>query len=155
VSINKTGLKIAERNKIMKRYHFYFCTIFILLAIVFTFALGQSSSRIKKPKNTLVPAVPLVTFIELGSVRCIPCKAMQPVMKSIERKYGDQIKVIFYDVWKPEQEQFGKTYDIRLIPTQVFLNKDGKEFFRHEGFYPEAQIDTLLHKQGLKILKGE
>ena len=40
-----------------------------------------------------------VTFVELGSVNCIPCKKMQPVMKAIEEKYGEQISVIFYDVW--------------------------------------------------------
>ena len=43
---------------------------------------------------------PKVTFVELGSVNCIPCKQMQPIMKSVEEKYGDQVKVIFYDVWK-------------------------------------------------------
>jgi thioredoxin 1 len=80
---------------------------------------------------------------------------MQPVMAAIAKKYGDQIKVVFYDVWKPEQAQFGKTYNIRLIPTQVFLAKYGKEFFRHEGFSPEAQIDTILQKHGLKIRNGE
>ena len=36
-----------------------------------------------------------VTFIELGSVRCIPCQKMQSVMKSIEEKYGNQVKVVF------------------------------------------------------------
>ncbi|HQK72015.1 MAG TPA: hypothetical protein PL101_12990, partial [Bacteroidales bacterium] len=36
-----------------------------------------------------------VTFIELGSVRCIPCQQMQPIMKSIQEKYGDQVKVVF------------------------------------------------------------
>jgi thioredoxin 1 len=139
----------------MKSFLFPFSTIIVMMAIVFAFAPAQSSSKKKKPKSVPISAVPLVTFIELGSVRCIPCKAMQPVMASIEKKYGNQVKVVFYDVWKPEQEQFGKMYNIRLIPTQVFLDKDGKEFFRHEGFYPEAQIDTLLHKQGLKIRKGE
>jgi len=139
----------------MKRFHYYVRTIFILLAIVFTLATGQSSSKKKKPNSVPAPFVPLVTFIELGSVRCIPCKAMKPVMEAIEKKYGNQIKVVFYDVWKPEQEQFGKTYNIRLIPTQVFLDKEGKEFFHHEGFYPEAQIDALLQKRGLKIRKEE
>jgi thioredoxin 1 len=43
-----------------------------------------------------------ITFIELGSVNCIPCKAMQ----AIEEKYGDQIKVVFYDVWQPEQQKY-------------------------------------------------
>jgi thioredoxin len=91
----------------------------------------------------------LITFVELGSVNCIPCKKMQPVMKAIEEKYSHQIKVIFYDVWKADQKKFAEQYGIKLIPTQVFLDKDGKEIFRHEGFFPEAEIDKLLQKQGL------
>lgn len=93
---------------------------------------------------------PKVTFIELGSVNCIPCKKMQPVMKAIEAKYGEQIKVIFYDVWKPEQKKFAEKYAIKLIPTQVFLDANGKEFFRHEGFYPEKDIDNVLQGKGIK-----
>jgi thioredoxin 1 len=93
---------------------------------------------------------PMVTFVELGSVNCIPCKQMQPVMKAIEEKYGDQVKVIFYDVWKEDQKKYAQQYGIKLIPTQVFLDENGKEFFRHEGFYPEAEIDKLLKTKGLK-----
>ena len=100
------------------------------------------------------PAVPAkVTFVELGSVNCIPCRQMQPVMASIERKYGNQIKVVFHDVWK--EPAVGRQYGIRLIPTQVFLDGDGKEFSRHEGFLPEASIDTLLVARGLKALRDE
>lgn len=132
-----------------------FFTIILAAAVTFTAASGQTASTKLKPWSLPVPAGPLVTFIELGSVRCIPCKQMQPVMAAVEKKYGDQIKIIFYDVWKPEQQEYATTYNIRLIPTQVFLNKDGKEFFRHEGFFPETQIDTLLKRQGLTIRKGE
>lgn len=96
---------------------------------------------------------PKVTFIELGSVNCIPCKQMQPVMKAIEAKYGEQVKVIFYDVWTKEQKQYSQLYKIKLIPTQVFLDENGKEFHRHEGFYPEAEIDKLLQSKGLKPKK--
>lgn len=91
-----------------------------------------------------------VTFIELGSVNCIPCKQMQPVMKAIEEKYGEQVKVVFYDVWKEDQKKYAKQYGIKLIPTQVFLDANGKEFHRHEGFYPEAEIDKILQGKGLK-----
>jgi thioredoxin 1 len=94
-----------------------------------------------------------VTFVELGSVNCIPCKQMQPVMKAIEEKYGDQVKVIFYDVWKDDQKKYAKQYEIKLIPTQVFLDANGKEFHRHEGFYPEAEIDKILQGKGLKEIK--
>ncbi len=88
-----------------------------------------------------------VTFVELGSVNCIPCKQMQPIMKSVEEKYNGQVKVVFHDVWKDKKP--AQQYGIQLIPTQVFLDENGKEFFRHEGFFPEAEIDKLLQSKGL------
>jgi thioredoxin 1 len=90
-----------------------------------------------------------ITFVELGSVNCIPCKQMQPVMEAIEKKYAGKVNVIFYDVWTEDGKKYGEVYGIRLIPTQVFLDKQGKELFRHEGFFPEAEIDKFLQKQGL------
>jgi thioredoxin 1 len=115
---------------------------------------AQEKKSTTAVKNLPPETKPLVTFVELGSVKCIPCRQMQPVMKAIEKKYGDQVKVVFYDVWKPDQRKYAEQYGIKLIPTQVFLNAAGKEFFRHEGFYPEAEIDKLLQKQGLKIQIG-
>jgi thioredoxin 1 len=114
--------------------------LFILLFVLVPFIILAQSKEVK----------PKVTFIELGSVNCIPCKQMQPVMKAIEENYGDQVKVIFYDVWKDDQKKYAQQYGIKLIPTQVFLDENGKEFFRHEGFYPEAEIDKLLKNKGLK-----
>jgi thioredoxin 1 len=77
---------------------------------------------------------------------------MVPVMKAIEEKYGDQIEVIFHDVWKPEEKHYAQEYGIKLIPTQVFLDDKGKEFHRHQGFYPEAEIDKILKSKGLTPL---
>ena len=105
-------------------------------------------------KAAAVPVKAAVTFIELGSVSCIPCKQMQLVMKSVEKKYGSQIKVVFYNVLKGDEEQSDK-YGVRLIPTQVFLDSSGKEFSRHEGFYPEAELDRLLQAHGLKAQSVE
>jgi thioredoxin 1 len=110
-------------------------------------------SQSHRKTQTKIEVKPKVTFIELGSVNCIPCKQMQPVMKSVEEKYGTQVKVVFYDVWKEDQKQFATKYGIKLIPTQVFLDENGKEFFRHEGFYPETEINKLLQKKELKSIK--
>jgi thioredoxin 1 len=115
---------------------------FILLVVILLSINLTAQNSNEKPK---------VTFVELGSVNCIPCKQMQPVMKAIEEKYGDQVKVIFYDVWKEDQKKYSKQYVIKLIPTQIFLDANGKEFHRHEGFYPEAEIDKILQGKGLKV----
>lgn len=118
----------------MKKY-------FVLLVVLLLSINISAQNNDGKPK---------VTFVELGSVNCIPCKQMQPVMKDIEEKYGDQVKVVFYDVWKEDQKKYATQFGIKLIPTQVFLDANGKEFHRHEGFYPEAEIDKILQGKGLK-----
>jgi thioredoxin 1 len=89
----------------------------------------------------------LITFIELGADRCIPCKAMQPIMKEIAETYADRVQVVFYDVWKDPEP--ARKYDIRLIPTQVFINQKGNEISRHVGFFPKEEILELLKKHGI------
>jgi thioredoxin 1 len=123
--------------------------LFITLTLLITLFL-KADSLAQKNKQEIKP---IVTFVELGSVNCIPCKKMQPIMKSVEKKYGEQLKVIFYDVWKEDQRQYAEKYGIRLIPTQIFLDEKGKEIFRHEGFYPEKEIDILLQEKGLKVIE--
>jgi len=110
----------------------------------------QSKTNKPQARSEARAEKPLVTFVELGSVKCIPCRQMQPVMRAIGEKYGKQVSVLFYDVWKPDQREYAEKFRIRVIPTQVFLDVAGKEFFRHEGFFPEAEIDKLLQKHGLK-----
>jgi len=90
-----------------------------------------------------------IEFVELGSVNCIPCKKMQPIMKSIDTKYKGLIKVTFHDVWKDDAP--AKKYGIDLIPTQVFLDVNGKEIMRHEGFFAEEEIDKFFQSQGVNI----
>lgn len=125
----------------------------IIVLTVFVFVQECDAQSKDNKTETANVTKHKVTFIELGSVNCVPCKLMQPVMKAIEEKYGEQVKVIFYDVWKSDQKKYAQQYGIKLIPTQVFLDESGKEFFRHEGFYPEAEIDKLLQGKGLKPKK--
>jgi thioredoxin 1 len=89
----------------------------------------------------------LITFIELGADRCIPCKQMQPIMKEIAETYADRVQVVFYDVWKDPEP--ARKYGIQLIPTQVFMDQKGNEIFRHVGLFPKEEILELLKKHGV------
>lgn len=112
-----------------------------------TNAKGKNASA--KEQNTKVENHK-VTFIELGSVRCIPCQKMQPIMKSIEEKYAGQVKVVFHDVWTTEGKPYAQKYGIQSIPTQVFLDENGKEFSRHTGYFPEEELVKVLKTKGVK-----
>ena len=130
-------------------------TICFTTLIVLTILVFSSCEQTAKSENSAMsehqPDVSAqATFVELGSVNCVPCKMMQPVMEEIKKEYSNRVKVIFYDVWTEEGAPFGETYKIRVIPTQVFLDKNGKEFFRHEGFFAKDDIVKVLIKQGIK-----
>ena len=133
----------------MKIQRKLFLLFVILTAIVLnTDCSGQSSKAEDKTGNETGKYK--VTFIELGSVRCIPCQQMQPIMKSVEEKYGKDVKVVFHDVWTEAGAPYAKQYGIEAIPTQVFLDENGKEYFRHVGFFPEEELVKVLQQKGVK-----
>jgi thioredoxin 1 len=105
----------------------------------------QSSSGSRAVKGSAK-----VTFVELGSVNCIPCMKMQIVMREIEREYRNQVAVVFYDVWTDAGKPYARQYRIRVIPTQVFLDRNGEEYFRHEGYFPKEELVQVLRLKGVK-----
>jgi len=126
-------------------------TFFIIYIFSVIACSEETASQDNESKVESLPKAK-ITFVELGSVKCVPCIQMQPIMKSVEQKYGEQIKVIFYDVWTDEGHKYAEIYKIQLIPTQVFLDENEKEIFRHVGFFPEAEIDKFLQEQDLTII---
>lgn len=93
-----------------------------------------------------------VTFVELGSDSCIPCKEMRPIMKIVAEKYEGIVEVVFHDVY--EDRDAAEQYGVRVIPTQVFLDQSGQEFYRHEGFLSLLAIEGLLAKRGIQPTAG-
>lgn len=134
----------------MKKQVLRSISLFLLLGLLSLSCNAANAKADEKKQGATEEITYRVTFVELGSVRCIPCKMMQPIMKDIEKDYADQVKVVFHDVWTPEGEPFAASYKIRVIPTQVFLDKEGKEYFRHEGFFPKDDLIKILQQKGVK-----
>ena len=81
-----------------------------------------------------------VTFLEFGATGCSACKRMESVLDDIRAKYPSSVNVVFLNVLKSESQDLMKLYGIATIPTQELLNKEGKEFFRHSGYYSAAEL---------------
>jgi thioredoxin 1 len=84
-------------------------------------------------------------MLELGSVGCISCEQMKPVMARLSDAYKGKMEVIFVDV--REDRTTARKFGVFVIPVQVFLNKKGKEFHRHIGFYSYEEIVPMLKKR--------
>jgi len=95
-----------------------------------------------------VPVPGMVTMVDLGAKKCIPCKMMAPIMEELEKEYEGRAAIIFIDVW--ENPDAGRKFGIGLIPTQIFYDAKGEEALRHEGFYDKASITAELTKLGVK-----
>lgn len=124
-----------------------------LIIICFSLTAEEGQSKVQTSVDSV--QTPKITFVELGSVNCIPCKQMQPVMAAIEEEYADTVKVVFHDVWTKQGKKDGKKYKIKLIPTQVFLDENGVEFFRHEGFFSQEEIELLIDEELAKKKEKE
>jgi len=132
-----------------KKKYIYIIIFLVLLAIVFGFKKVSNNTEATLTQEDVTTDEIKVTFVELGSVGCIPCDKMQPIMKEIEEEYKGQVKVIFHDVKTAEGKPYIKEFGIRAIPTQVFLDKDGNEYFRHLGFFAKDELIKVLKMQGV------
>jgi thioredoxin 1 len=88
----------------------------------------------------------LPKLVDLGTTTCAPCKAMLGVVAELESGYGHQLAVEFINV--QQQEEASRRYGVRVIPTQVFLDPEGKELFRHTGFYGTEAIVAKWRELG-------
>ena len=125
----------------------------LLWAMSFMLVLCFSNVSLSAEEKSSVPQVPVqgkVTMVDIGAKKCIPCKMMAPIMEELEKEYDSTGKaaIIFIDVWENQNE--GRKFGIRSIPTQIFYNKDGKEVSRHEGFMDKKSIVAMLEKLGVK-----
>ena len=88
-----------------------------------------------------------IVMLELGSVGCIPCENMKPVMQKLRETYTGKLEVIFIDV--RQDNKTGRRFNVHVIPTQVFLDAKGHEFHRHIGYYSYEEIAPVLKKAGI------
>ncbi|MHC1789753.1 thioredoxin family protein [Solidesulfovibrio sp.] len=115
--------------------------IALCFALVIVLGAGVCFAASAVPE---VPVKGMVTMVDIGAKACIPCKMMMPIMEEVEKEYKGKAAIIFIDVW--ENRDQGAKFGLKLIPTQIFYDKDGKETYRHEGFLDKAAISEKLDK---------
>ncbi|MCP4695085.1 MAG: thioredoxin family protein [Desulfobacterales bacterium] len=108
-------------------------------------ALGADAPR----DFSELPVQGVVTMVDLGAKKCIPCKMMAPILEKMKKAYAGKAAIVFIDVWQ-HREQAAR-FKVRGIPTQIFFDASGKEVFRHVGFMNEPKIIETLKKMGVEL----
>ena len=117
----------------------------------------------------------LPVILDFGAEDCPPCQVMRPALEASYEKYMGHAVIKFFDVWK--HTSAANDYPVRVIPTQVIFDKEGKpyvpseetrksglEFLEynrrdseehaltvHEGMLTEEQFALILKDLGVSL----
>jgi thioredoxin 1 len=129
---------------------------------------AQKKSTIKKTKKptaakTLTTSTATTTYsakttapvpktlpmvLDFGRGICIPCKQMKPILDELAKEYQGKATIRIIEI--DDNMDLTIKSKIRLIPTQIFIDANGKEIYRHEGFMEKAAIVEKLKEMGVK-----
>ena len=107
-------------------------------SVAATTAVSPSDAAVKLPK-----------LLDLGATKCVPCKMMAPILEELKKEYAGRMNVEFIDVWV--NEEASKQYGVDMIPLQIFFDANGKELFRHEGFFAKEDILAKWKELGVEF----
>ncbi len=119
----------------------------ILLALISVFLVSLLAIIPVWAGETTKLSLPVL--MEFGMGRCIPCRQMKPILESLAREYVGQLTVQVVEI--DSEPGLTRRYRVMLIPTQVFLDANGREVYRHLGFYPKDDLVAKLRE--LKFIK--
>ena len=104
-------------------------------------SVSPASSAASDPVASHGPAgrtAGIPRLVDVGADKCIPCKAMAPILVELRAEYAGRLQVDFIDVWK--NPGAGGPYQVHAIPTQIFFDGNGRELTRHQGFISKQDI---------------
>jgi len=101
-----------------------------------------------KPQNPLDEALKSgkPTVLDLGASSCVPCKMMKPIFAELEQEYKGKANILLLEIY--EYKALANKYKVMVIPTQIFFDRDGSQFWRHEGFLSKNEIIEKLKEMG-------
>jgi len=94
--------------------------------------------------ETVDPGHGLPGIIDFGRGECVACKKMMPVLEELAKRHEGHIVVRYLDLSIPANKKRAAEMDVRLIPTQILIDAEGKEIFRNEGFWSLEDLEFEL-----------
>jgi len=88
-----------------------------------------------------------ISLIEFGAKSCSACKRMVKVMDEIQANNPTRVNVVFMNILEKESQMLMRYFGIVAIPTQVLLDKNGNEIFRHTGFISTADLTKKINQK--------
>ena len=120
--------------------------ILILPIVIYVYMSNNIGESVAATRNSDLPTV--ITFT---SSMCMDCQKIKSVLAEIEPNYSDKVNFEYVqalDKSKKVKDSI-KKYGVVLVPTMIFVDKNGKQLNKIEGFLEkeklEAEIEELIN----------
>jgi len=87
-------------------------------------------------------------LIDFTRDHCLPCQIMAPWVDELRKKHADRVAVVEINIDRPENKSIGRFFKARSIPTQVYIDAQGREVARHVGLATKPQMERVLKRHG-------
>ena len=74
---------------------------------------------------------------------------MSKVLDEINTKYAGRLTTEYVSL--EEHPEVARQYDVRYVPTLIFLDANGKEVAQEVGYRPLNQVLQIFKKAGVSI----
>ncbi len=111
--------------------------ILILPIAVYTILSKNSSNIIAFAQEGNKPSLMAFT-----STMCMDCQKMKGIIKEIEDNYNDKINFVSINALDKNRkvQSYVKKHHVVLVPTIVFLDENGNEVNKIEGYIPKEEL---------------
>jgi thioredoxin 1 len=122
--------------------------LFVAVYAVVTIRNIREQKQLENLPDDSVVGKGTPVLLELGAHWCGPCRQMTPILNELAAEQ-QAFTVAFVNI--DTSKEIALYYGVQSIPTQIFFDKDGKELFRHLGFYPKDDILAKWTELGVSV----
>jgi len=120
--------------------------IFALPILLYFVTKGPADSQTLSIADAQAANKPKV--LHFSQVMCSECRELEKVMNPVEQEYKNKINFVNIDVSQgtTQTQALMRKYNVRVVPTLVFINKNGTVTDRTEGSMPKEKLEEYLNK---------
>ena len=125
----------------MKKNLIIISLIFVLPLIAYAVLSG---TKVESATQEHVSGKPQI--IKFSSKLCSDCKKMKGVFETVMPQYSGTVEVIEYDIEKNDKNINNAidTYNVNLVPTVVYIDKNGKVVRKTEGYVDKHKFEAYV-----------
>ena len=123
--------------------------IIVLLIFIVPLALFWGLTRDKG-----VATLPGIAFsgseiIKFSSPMCYECQELDKIFNEVYPEFANKVTLRKIDVTQKDKEvkRMIKEYDVKLVPTCIFKNKDGQIIRKTEGMIQSRILENYIKDQ--------